>query len=101
MGIVSRALSLFQMRATEGQYRDGPWQLPISGGWLPTDVGRYWNWWQLGYDVQQAGTSAMVQACVSAYAQTIAMCPGDHWRTQTNGGRERVVNSALTRILRK
>jgi len=43
----------------------------------------------------------MVEACVSSYAQTIAMLPGDHWRTQEDGGRERVTNSALSRILRK
>ncbi len=42
----------------------------------------------------------MVEACVSAYSQTVAMCPGDHWRTTTSGGRERVTNSALARLLR-
>ena len=39
--------------------------------------------------------SAMVEACVSAYAQTVAMCPGDHWRLNDKGGRDRVKNSAL------
>jgi phage portal protein BeeE len=29
------------------------------------------------------------------------MCPGDHWRTQADGGRERVTTSALSRILRQ
>lgn len=43
----------------------------------------------------------MVEACVSAYSQTVSMCPGDHWRKLSNGGRERVGNSALTRVLRK
>lgn len=43
----------------------------------------------------------MVEACVSAYAQTIAMCPGDHWRRNEKGGRDRVATSALARILRK
>jgi HK97 family phage portal protein len=42
----------------------------------------------------------MVEACISAYAQTIAMCAGDHWRTLPNGGRERVTTSALSRILK-
>ena len=42
----------------------------------------------------------MVEACVSAYAQTVAMCPGNHWRELGNGGRERVTTSALSRILR-
>jgi HK97 family phage portal protein len=44
--------------------------------------------------------SAMVEACVSAYAQTVAMCPGDHWRLNSKGGRDRVKTSALARILR-
>jgi HK97 family phage portal protein len=43
----------------------------------------------------------MVEACISAYSQTIAMCPGDHWRKKPKGGRERVANSALSRILKK
>jgi HK97 family phage portal protein len=42
----------------------------------------------------------MVEACVSAYAQTVAMCPGDHWQRNDKGGRDRVEKSALTRILR-
>ena len=45
--------------------------------------------------------SAMVEACVSAYAQTVAMCSGDHWRINGKGGRDRVKNSALSRILRR
>lgn len=88
----------FQAKA-EGGYRDGPYNLPVSGGWLP--AGSAWNFWQMGQDVRSYGAqSAMVEACVSAYAQTIAMCPGDHWRLMPNGGRERVTNSALTRLLR-
>lgn len=42
----------------------------------------------------------MVEACVSAYSQTTAMLPGDHWRANDRGGRDRVTNSALARILR-
>jgi HK97 family phage portal protein len=88
-------------RAVEGQYRPGPYVLS-TGGWLPKGSG--WNYWQTG--LPQGGLpagerSAMVEACVSAYSQTVAMCPGDHWRTLANGGRERVTNSALTRILRQ
>jgi HK97 family phage portal protein len=60
------------------------------------------NWWQMGYSPSPYGESgAMVEACVSAYSQTVAMCPGDHWRKLENGGRERVVNSALSRILKR
>ena len=45
----------------------------------------------------------MIEACVSAYAQTIAMCPGDHWRRRADGGRERVpaASSALARVIRR
>jgi len=94
-------LSPLVAKAAEGEYRPGPWQLPITGGWLSSDVGQYWNWWQLGYNPETgAGRSAIVEACVSAYAQTIAMCPGDHWRMNKKKGRDRVTNSALARILR-
>jgi HK97 family phage portal protein len=87
------------LKAVEGGFRSGPYYLPITGGWLPN--GAAINWWQEGYNPLYASTcSAMVEACVSAYAQTVAMCPGDHWRLNTKGGRERVKNSALSRILR-
>jgi HK97 family phage portal protein len=85
----------------EGEYRPGPYQLPITGGWLPASIGQYTNWWQMGYLPTPPSTqSVMVEACVSAYAQTVAMCPGDHWRTNSKGGRDRVKNSALARLLR-
>jgi len=87
-------------RAVEGQYRPGPYML--SGGWLPASAGRYVNWWQSGFNLQPYGTrSAMVEACVSSYAQTSAMCAPDHWRSLPNGGRERVTNSALSRVVRR
>jgi HK97 family phage portal protein len=90
---------LVAKQATEGLYRDGPWYLPVTGGFLP--AGSAWNFWQLGYDVQGIGASSMVEACISAYAQTIAMCPGDHWFSLATGGRERVTRSDLTRVLRR
>jgi HK97 family phage portal protein len=87
-------------RSGEGQYRPGPYAL--SEGWLSATAGKWLNWWQSGYSLNPYGeSSAMVEACISAYAQTVAMCPGDHWRKLENGGRERVENSALTRVLRK
>src|ERR1700752_1301593 len=95
-------LSRFITRsAVEGEYRPGPYQLPITGGWLPASIGQYTNWWQMGYLPTPPSTqSVMVEACVSAYAQTVAMCPGDHWRLNSKNGRDRVKNSALARILR-
>ena len=100
MGVLSRIIAPFKAKAAEGEYRDGPYTLPVSGGWLPS--GTPWNFWQTGQDARPfAGHSAMVEACVSAYAQTIAMCPGDHWRLKPDGGRERITTSGLTRILRR
>ena len=85
----------------EGDYHPGPWYLPVTGGWLPPVSARASNWWQRGYDpIGPSTQSAMVEACVSAYAQTVAMCPGDHWRLNDKNGRDRVKNSALSRILR-
>jgi HK97 family phage portal protein len=94
-------LGLWRTKSNEGEYCDGPYQLPVSGGWLSGVAGSFANFWQLGYDVQTTGSSAIVQACVSAYAQTAAMCPGSHWRARSNGGRERITNSALSRVLLK
>jgi HK97 family phage portal protein len=101
MGLISRIFRPSASKHAEGQYRDGPYWPPITGGWLSAEAGRYANWWQLGYDPVGGGTTAMVETCVSSYAQTIAMCPGDHWRATEKGGRERVTNSALSRILRR
>jgi HK97 family phage portal protein len=87
-------------RAVEGAVRPGPYFLSVSGGWLPD--GAPINWWQTGMDiVPSAARSAMVEACVSAYSQTVSMLPGDHWRLTGKGGRARVKNSAASRILRK
>jgi HK97 family phage portal protein len=73
----------------------------LMDGFLPASAGSLMNFWQCGFDVQSRGRSAIVEACVSAYAQTVAMCPGGHWRLLDNGGRERVTTSALSRVLRK
>jgi HK97 family phage portal protein len=96
-----RNLASAVVKAAEGQYRPGPWYLPVTHGWLPSDVGNSMNWWQNGHTPQLLGARlAIIEACVSAYAQTVAMCPGAHWRTNNKGGRDRVTNSALCRILR-
>lgn len=96
--LVARSLRTV-LRAIEGSYRPGPYFLPVSGGWLP--AGAATNFWQQGFDpLGGPSRSAMVEACVSAYAQTVSMCPGDHWRGNDKGGRTRVTNSALARILR-
>ena len=72
----------------------------LTDGWLP--AGSPWNYWQTGANVQlYSARSAMLEACISAYAQTVPMCSGDHWRRLGDGGRERITNSALSRILRR
>jgi HK97 family phage portal protein len=97
-GAAIKAVSGFP---AEGQYRPGPWYLPVTHGWLPADVGNSLNWWQNGYTpILQSAQLSIIEACVGAYSQTMAMCPGDHWRSKSNGGRERVTNSSLCRILR-
>jgi len=96
-GWLSRIAKL--VRKGEGDFRPGPYYLPVTGGWLPDGAG--WNWWQCGYDpAALSAQTAMVEACVSAYSQTIAMLPGDHWRINDKGGRDRVRTSALSRLLR-
>jgi HK97 family phage portal protein len=88
--------------APEGEPRPGPYYVTNPTGILPDAWGKYWNYWQLGYDpLPGAPGSAVVEACVAAYAQTIATCPGDHWWALDNGGRERVTTSALSRILKR
>lgn len=97
---LTRTYRALTRSAGEGQPRPGPYML--SDGWLSANAGRYLNFWQMGYSAQPYGEcSAMVEACVSAYAQTVAMCPGDHWRKLENGGRERVAGSALSRVIRR
>jgi HK97 family phage portal protein len=104
--LLSRLWSSIVARATEGEPRPGPWHLPVSGGWLTPDApsyGNWWNWWQLGGSIvgHDLHRSAMVEACISAYAQTVSMCPGDHWRMRDpREGRERVTTSSLSRLLR-
>lgn len=95
---LARGLKLIA-RAVEGEYRSGPYFLPVTGGWLPDGAAA--NWFQLGQDpIPASSGSAIVEACVSAYSQTVAMCPGDHWRLNKKNGRDRITNSALYRILR-
>ena len=99
LGVLSRIFGR-QQKSVEGQVQPGPYLL--SGGWLSATAGKFMNWWQNGYSLRPYGESgAMVEACVSAYAQTVAMCPGDHWSSTDDGGRDRVTTSALSRIIRK
>ena len=84
MGILARIFGRKQ-KAAEGEYRPGPYLL--DGGWLSATAGRFMNWWQMGYSLEHGESGAMVEACVSAYSQTVAMCPGDHWTSTGDGAR--------------
>ena len=98
MGLLSRIAGAFTTK-TEGAWRAPPYPL-YAGGWLPTDAV---NFWQMGYPPQGLSLGAgspMVEACVSAYAQTLAMCQVNHWRDTGDGGRQRVTNSAMSRVMR-
>jgi HK97 family phage portal protein len=86
-------------KTAEGQPRPGPWLLPVSGGFIPANWP--WNYWQSGYDPLAGDKIAIVEASISAYSQTVAMCPGDHWQMDDNGGQQRVKTSAASRLLRK
>lgn len=99
MNFLARIFRPSAAKSAEGQWHPPPYRL--ADGWLPTAAGTLWNWWQCGYNLEPYGCSAIVEACISAYSQTVAMCPGAHWRVLDNGGRERVTTSALSRILRK
>jgi HK97 family phage portal protein len=94
--VVDAVSRVFRPR-TKMAFGDG-FMLPLGGGFIPGD----WptNFWQLGYNPLQVGGGAIVYSCIAAYAQTTAMCPGTHWRSTNDGGRERVSNSALSRILK-
>lgn len=100
MGLLDKTLTALGLKANEGAYRPGPYNLPVTGGWLSAEAGQNWNWWQMGHDVTGPGRSAMVEACIGAYAQTVAMCPGAHWKWSPEDGRTRVITSAICRLLR-
>src|SRR5215467_11379734 len=87
--------------AGEGAAHGPPFMFPVTGGWLGSE-GSSINWWQNGYSINPfSAQSAIVEACVSAYSQTVAMCPGDHWLKNDKNGRDRVTTSALSRVLRQ
>lgn len=82
-----------------GAWRGSTGAYYTSEGWIPNSWP--WNYWQQGRDPIPAGECAAVEAAVSAYAQTVAMCPPTHWRTQTNGGRKALTDTPLARALRR
>ena len=96
--LVSRVIAPL-VRAVEGAPRSGPFHLPVTGGWLPD--GASVNWWQLGISPTGGERSAVVERCIRLYGETAASLPGAHWRRNDRGGRTRVQNSALSRVLHR
>lgn len=89
-----------KQKAAEGAYRPGPYLL--EGGFLSAAAGKLMNWWQTGVSLNPYGDGgAMVEACVGAYSQTVAMCPGAHKRSTGDGGTETISVSDLARILKR
>lgn len=58
------------------------------------------NWWQRNLKPGGGGESATVNACVNAYAQTIAQLPGGHFEKTEGGEPKRITTSPLARLLR-
>jgi HK97 family phage portal protein len=60
------------------------------------------NWFQRGWTPEgPTKGGSVVEACVSAYAQTVAQLPGRHYRITDNGTKEYVTTSNLARVLAK
>ena len=95
MGIIDR---LFGKKPTEEKHWAGGYNLPISGGWLPSDSP--WNFWQQGKDVQNGmGETATVHACIDAYAQTISTLYGKHYKRDKKQTKKLQENSPLAKVL--
>lgn len=84
------------------------WRAPLLGwgsmygsdkGFIPPSWD--WNFWQEGKDPLYLSACSAVEACVSAYAQTVAMLPGTVWRKDDDGGRTELPQSALARVLQQ
>jgi HK97 family phage portal protein len=100
MGLLARAFEAVGIiPPAASKALEGPATSSVVGV-LPAAAVQYDNWWQMGYDLEAPARSAMVEACVGSYAQTVAMCPGNHWKWTAEGGRKRNGTSALARMLR-
>lgn len=65
------------------------------------DKGWSADWWQRGWKAGWTGGLPIVEACISAYAQTIAQCPPYHKREMADGGDQIITNSVLAKLLRR
>ena len=94
MGIFDKFLN----HKENGDNEKGIYNLPITGGTL--NDGGIWNWWQAGRNVDQFDSpTAIVHACVDAYAQTMASLYAEHYKYDEGDAKKRVKSSALSRCL--
>jgi hypothetical protein len=90
VGLLGKALSALRIKSGEGEYCEGPYALPVSGGWLSSTAGSFMNWWQMGYDVQTRADPR--RSCRRAYLPTRRPPPCAWAATgerRSDGGRER------------
>ena len=75
----------------------------LQGGSNPSGIPSSYPWqhWQMDLSPSELITNTSVEACVSTIAQTVAMLPVKHYRTNKDGGKEIVNNSAANRVLNK
>ena len=60
------------------------------------------SWWQQGLsDSSTALGNTAVEACVGQYARTIGMLPIQHYKDRSDGGKQAVKNSIVTKTLRR
>lgn len=61
------------------------------------------NWFQRGYPIAPTwgGGNSAVEACVAAYAQTMAQCPIYHYRHETDGSYTIIRDSNIAQIMNK
>lgn len=97
MGLMSRLGQAFK----RDKAAFGGWNLPVTGGHLPYETGRFWNWWQMGQDPIPNDSCPTVHACVDAYAQTLASLWGEHFEyNDSSQGKKILRNSQVARLLR-
>lgn len=97
MGILDRARALFTRQKSDAQPGVINW---TSRGGMPVS----WpsNWFQLGHrPLGGSNAGSVVEACVQAYAQTMAQLPGRHYQLDDEGTKTYVKTSRLARVLAK
>ena len=81
MGLMSKARSFLGFRAPKAKSLTNT----ADAGWLNTAWPN--NWWQMGYSGRPIGNGPVVEACISAYAQTISQLSLRLYRKNPDGGR--------------